>query len=398
MMKHTEVTPLSRRRFLLVTGGLSTAALLARPRHAQAAPSAKIIETKIISQEPQYYHGWPTVARRQNGDLVVVYSGGRDWHICPFGRVDMMVSHDEGKSWSWPRTILDSDLDDRDAGVVETQKGSLLVTTFTSLAYEQIIKQVEVGKPSSILPPERLPAWKAARDRLSPEQRQAQLGVWMVRSTDGGISWSPASRCGVGSPHGPITLKDGRLLYLGKEIYVKGERIGACESIDDGMNWHWLSEIPARKGDDPTASYHELHGVEAADGTIIAHIRNHNKANAGETLQSESSDGGKTWSLPHSIGVWGLPSHLLKLKDGRLLMTYGHRRAPLGNQARVSADNGRTWSEALMISTDGTSWDLGYPSTVELNDGFLLTVWYESMNKGADKAVIRQAQWTLTNG
>jgi hypothetical protein len=141
-------------------------------------------------------------------------------------------------------------------------------------------------------------------------------------------------------------------------------------------------------------AYHELHAVEAADGTLIAQIRNHNKANAGETLQSESTDGGKTWNLPHSIGVWGLPSHLLKLSDGRLLMTYGYRRPPFGNQARVSTDNGKSWSEAMMISTDGKGGDLGYPSTVELADHSLLTVWYESTRE-YEKAVLRQARWTL---
>jgi hypothetical protein len=111
-------------------------------------------------------------------------------------------------------------------------------------------------------------------------------------------------------------------------------------------------------------------------------------------LQTESSDGGKTWSEPHSIGVWGLPSHLLKLRDGRLLMSYGHRRAPLGNQARLSSDNGKTWSEALIISGDGISGDLGYPSTVELEEGSLLSVWYEVMEKGAN-AVLRQARWRI---
>jgi sialidase-1 len=95
-------------------------------------------------------------------------------------------------------------------------------------------------------------------------------------------------------------------------------------------------------------------------------------------LQSESKDGGKTWSEPHSIGVWGLPSHLLRLRDGRLVMTYGHRRKPFGNQARISTDNGQTWGEAMILSGDGIGGDLGYPSTVELPDGTLLTVWYES--------------------
>ncbi len=111
-------------------------------------------------------------------------------------------------------------------------------------------------------------------------------------------------------------------------------------------------------------------------------------------MQTKSVDGGKTWSEPRTIGVWGLPSHLLKLGDGRLLMTYGHRRAPLGNQARVSSDQGDSWSDRLPISTDGTGWDLGYPSTVELSDRSLLTVWYESL-KDNPLAVLRQAHWTL---
>ena len=75
-------------------------------------------------------------------------------------------------------------------------------------------------------------------------------------------------------------------------------------------------------------------------------------------------------------------------------MTYGHRRAPFGNQARLSDDRGRTWSEPLIISGDGASGDLGYPSTVELDDGTLLTVWYELL-KGSPRAVLRQARWTV---
>ena len=140
--------------------------------------------------------------------------------------------------------------------------------------------------------------------------------------------------------------------------------------------------------------YHELHGVEATDGTLVVHIRKELKANSNETLQSESTDGGKTWSTPHTIGVWGIPSHLLRLRDGRLLMSYGYRRQPFGNQARLSSDHGKTWGPTLTISADGKGGDLGYPSTVELSDGTLLTAWYENM-RDARKAVLRQARWKL---
>jgi hypothetical protein len=232
-----------------------------------------------------------------------------------------------------------------------------------------------------------------AHNRLTSDQRQANLGQWMIRSTDGGLTWSQRYPTLVNSPHGPIQLADGRLLYAGKELWTGESRVGVCESTDDGQTWQWLAGIPTRKGD-LAASYHELHAVEAGNGRLIVHVRNHNKANAGETLQSESTDGGKSWSEPRAIGVWGLPSFLLRLKDGRLLITYGHRRPPLGNQARLSDDQGRTWSEPLVISDDGISADLGYPSTVELGDGSLLTVWYEQM-KGYPRAVLRQARWEI---
>jgi hypothetical protein len=48
----------------------------------------------------------------------------------------------------------------------------------------------------------------------------------------------------------------------------------------------------------------------------------------------------------------------------------------------------------VTISGDGNSGDLGYPSTVELEDGSLLTVWYELL-KGSSRAVLRQAHWRL---
>jgi hypothetical protein len=394
-MKKSMTPTISRRRFVRSAGFVSAATLFGLRRSAGAAASLELLDTRVISRQPQFYHGWPTLARRHNGQLLLAYSGGREQHICPFGRVEWMVSSNQGKTWNWPQVLLNSAIDDRDSGVLETDKGTILVTTFTSLAYEPILakaQQIKPGTPGA-WPTERLASWKAAQDRLTAEQRRASLGQWLMRSTDSGMNWSSPIDTIVNSPHGPITLADGRLLYAGKELWTKAHRVGVCESKDDGLTWRWLAEIKPRPGDD-IKEYHELHAVETGDGRILVHIRNHNKANDGETLQAESSDGGVTWSQPHAIGVWGMPSFLLKLKDGRLLMSYGHRRAPLGNQARLSEDQGRTWSPAMMISNDGASTDLGYPSTVELDDGSFLTAWYESM-KESPRAVLRQARWRL---
>ncbi|MEZ5355464.1 MAG: sialidase family protein [Bryobacteraceae bacterium] len=361
---------------------------------AAPAPKARIETVDVISRQPRYYHAWPTLARRRNGELVASYSGGREAHVCPFGRVEAITSRDEGRTWSWPRVLMDTPIDDRDSGIVETARGSLLVTTFTSLAYEKVLAEAKDWEP------ERLDRWRAVQHATSADERQGLLGAWMLRSTDGGLTWSAPFRVPVTSPHGPVAVSGGRLLYPGKR-YPNNGAIGVCESTDDGVTWRWLAQIPSRAGD-AFADYHELHAVETADKRIVAHIRNHNKANDRETLQSESTDGGRTWSVPRPIGVWGLPSHLLRLRDGRLLMSYGYRRDPRGNHARISEDHGRTWSEPIVLSADGTG-DLGYPSTVELGDGSLLTLWYEFRNSGSTVAklaspplsVLRLARWSL---
>jgi sialidase-1 len=389
------MTDLINRREALLAAATTLSSLAVARFSTAAEPKAIIEETRLISWKPPLYHGWPTIARRKNGELLVVWSGGREAHVCPFGRVELMRSQDNGQTWRWPQVLLDGPIDERDAGVLETARGSILVTTFTSLAYQSLLDKAEKIAPGQPGAWEelKLREWRAVHHRISAEQRQAEVGTWMIRSTDGGVTWSARYEVPVNSPHGPIQLADGRLLYCGIELWKPERRVGACHSKDDGQTWEWLSTIPTREGDN-NHEYHELHAVETKAGRLIAHIRNHNKANAQEILQTESDDGGASWSTPHPIGVWGFPSHLLRLKDGRLLMTYGYRHPPIGNEARVSNDDGKTWSVPIMITGDAFSGDMGYPSTIECDDGTLVTVWYELQNDSPN-AQLRQTRWRL---
>jgi sialidase-1 len=387
---------LSRRRFV---GSLGVAgASLALSRSVGAAEpttptKARIEDTRVISWEQDKYHGWPTIARRANGELLLAYSG-REEHACPFGRLELMRSKDGGRNWSWPQVICDSPVDDRDGGIIETAKGSLLITTVTNNQWEGVLDKAARGEDEA-----RYARWRAVRNRISAAQRKAEMGSFLLRSTDGGVTWSARQRVPLHSPHGPTQLRDGRLLYPGIARWLPEPKMGVCESTDDGATWTWLADIPNRAGDrlvdgEGRFNYIELSAEECDDGKIICQIRNRNKPNEGETLQTESTDGGRSWSRPHAIGVWGVPSHLLRLNDGRILMTYGHRRKPFGNQARVSADEGATWSEPMILSGDGAGFDLGYPSTVQLEDGLLVTVWYEKF-KNNPRAQLRQARWKL---
>ncbi|MEZ6104873.1 MAG: sialidase family protein [Pirellulaceae bacterium] len=394
---------MSRRRWL----AMSTAAGFAVPWLPRVGSSTvtassaeanggefQVFSVRTISLPSDRYYGWPTLVRAASGELLIAVSGGRLAHVCPFGRVELFQSSDDGQTWTYARTIADGPIDDRDAGILQTPAGTLLVTTFTSLAYEPILKGAEsAGDGPSPLSADQLAQWQAVHRRLPEGTHADHLGTWMLRSEDGGLTWSSPYRVPVNSPHGPCVLQDGTWLYAGIALWEKPRRVGVCRSTDDGLSWGWMRDSPARTGDS-LDQYHELHAVQTSSGRVLVQIRNHNSANSGETLQTHSDDGGRTWSEPASIGVWGLPSHLMNLSDGRVLMTYGHRRAPLGVQARTSDDDGATWSEPLVIYGDGKSGDLGYPSTAELADGTLLTVWYE-LEAGASGASLRAAHWRL---
>jgi hypothetical protein len=377
------------RRDLIKTAAAGLVVLSASSITA-AEPQAVVLSTKVIEPSRTAYVGWPTLLRRNNGQLLLVASGTRESHVCPFGSVQLFRSNDDGKTWLLPQTIMDTPTDDRDAGILETAAGTLLATTFTSNAYVTVLEKARI---TGNWDAERLALWEAAAARITPTELKAALGTWMMRSTNGGITWSEAYSSIVNSPHGPIELQDGTLFYAGVSLWTEDRFVGVVVSMDDGNTWKKLAAIPTRPGDD-SANYHELHAVEAPSGKIIVHVRNHNSTNSRETLQTESTDGGKTWTMLHSIGVWGLPSHLLRLRDGRLLMSYGHRRKPYGNQVRMSTDEGRTWSSPMTLSDDGLGSDLGYTSTVELDDGKLLSVWYEKM-ADSKKAVLRQAIWSI---
>ncbi len=341
----------------------------------------KILES-VIDNDPAY-HGWPTVIHTGDNRLVVVCSGNRQRHVCPYGRVWMYISEDEGKSWTGPQALSSGPLDDRDSGICQTADGALLINYFTSIY--------------GIFRVEQLPEdWKKVAENINLMTLLEEHGFWMRRSDDGGRTWSEKYRTPVFSPHGPTLMRDGRLFFPGQ---VQGslcresastEVFGAAFSDDNGASWQILSTIPTPPGQDPHNIF-ESHGIEAPDGSLIVQYRNHNCPGHYETWQTESVDGGKSWSEPHSV-CQGFPSHLLAFGGGKLLMTYGYRVEPFGVRARISGDSGKTWGDEIILSDDGLDWDLGYPSTAEMADGTFFTLWYET---GGKPGRLRYIHWSL---
>ena len=55
-----------------------------------------------------------------------------------------------------------------------------------------------------------------------------------------------------------------------------------------------------------------------------------------------SEDDGFSWTPPKWTNIWGYPSEMIALQDGRYLMIYGYRRPPYGTRGCISED-GVTW-------------------------------------------------------
>lgn len=349
------------------------------------------------------YFGWPTVARLEDGTLIVASSGLRSSHVCPWGKTVLNVSHDDGQTWSAPRVIHDSPLDDRDAGIISLGGDRLLVSWFTSdnrtmLTNPYILAHFGEAEVNS---------WRPTLDALTDADVRDHMGAWVMLSDDRGATWGDPIRVLVTAPHGPNRLANGDLLYLGKPFGsmadLQDATITALRSRDGGQTWQELGRVPLMPGT-VAGSYHEAHVVELPDGNLVGAIRlencegdHGNVTEAGyihfSTLLTESTDGGLTWSMPRSLG-YGSPPHLLRHSSGVLVLTYGNRSDKPGQRVGLSHDGGATWTWDHIILDDGPDTDLGYPSTVELADGSLFTVYYQKTAAGEPCSLL-WSRWRL---
>ncbi len=341
---------------------------------------AEILWTHPIRKDA--YIGWPTVMRRRSGELIASYSGNREGHVCPYGREELIRSFDGGETWSKkPEIFHNSIVDDRDCGITELANGDLLAVWFSSTCFAGNYPKAYAKLPSALVDEAR--------------------GFWTRRSTDGGKTWEPPVPHQTSAPHGAVQLKDGRVIIAGL-AYRRGDVWNrklfpdpeTClmleESTDDGRSWHVLSKIPLQSPYSAKEHAFEPYPVETDDGRLIVFCR---------TLlpymtQVVSTDGGRTWSAMSDTPINGYPPHFLKLRDGKLLCSFV-RRSTLHEMVTISDDQGRTWDVANEVFiSKGPSTDMGYPSTVENGDGTLLTVYYQSENKG-EPPCLMATKWRI---
>ena len=363
-------------------------------------------EPKVIMSNPNSRHdyfGWPSVARLQNGKLAAVASGYRLSHICPFGKAVISYSEDLGETWTIPAPVIDTVLDDRDAGITTFGDRGVVVTSFNNsiqfqrthcftAAYEEDAETAA------------LHAYTHAYLALVPPKAEAAaLGSTFRISNDCGVTFGPLFHAPIMSPHGPTPLQDGSLLWVGRPFEdVPGVCYTHVYRMEPNGAMEKLGEIEDIYDGEERLLSCEPHAIALPDGRLICHIRVQRSYPTEDriftTYQSVSEDGGYTWSKPEQLLAkrGGAPAHLLQLKNGLLISTYGYRLQPFGLRVMVSADGGRTWEKDLVLCDGFPTGDLGYPATVELDDGTLLTVFYAREIKDGP-ALIMQVRWTLTD-
>ncbi|MBR2432957.1 MAG: exo-alpha-sialidase [Clostridia bacterium] len=345
-------------------------------------------DARIICSNPNGIHnyfGWPSVARLQDGSLMAVASGFRIAHVCPFGKVVALRSYDEGKSWTAPEVIIDTPLDDRDGGVMTFGDKGVIITSFNNEpSFQRRHPQLKPTYANAYLDEvEKNGDWKNF------------LGSTLAISDDGGKTFRGPYVVPISSPHGPCELSDGTVFYVGRLFDDNGSKSHIeCHTLTPDAK----TELRSRIEDiSPELLSCEPHAIQLKNGRIVVHIRVQDyKGKVFTIYQSVSDDMGYTFTKPVQIltDKGGSPAHLIEHSSGALISVYGYREAPFGIRAMISYDNGETWETDLVITDKEPTPDLGYPGSVELEDGNILTVFYTRESK-TSASVIKQVVWNF---
>ncbi len=223
------------------------------------------------------YFGWPTITRMPDGTLVAAASGLRNGHVCPFGRSVILISKDDGRTWTEPRVVNDTPLDDRDTGILALGDRKLLLSWFTTDHRKTLVSRYD-----SLTDPVQRQKWYNALTWMtdSASERWAgklSSGSWVRFSPDAGETWDDPVKVAVNANHGPIQLKSGRLVYFGRRFVTPEEWTGTSDiatmiSDDEGRTWTMAGSVPLYPGTDD-GNYHEPHVVETQSGKLIGMIR-----------------------------------------------------------------------------------------------------------------------------
>ncbi len=319
---------------------------------------------------------WPNLTILKGGGIAAIVFNQPSHGRMP-GELDCWVTADAGASWQRRTSPVmhepDTLTNRMNHAVGRSKKGDFIVL---SSGWTLIEKEVPIHGSSFDV------------DQL--------LDPVVCRSSDNGRTWTvthgafpargPDPESGKLIPHGDIVPGEDGVLRVAAYASVgkkKGWRQAyVLASRDDGKTWG--NPVPV----DGSTSLNETFILYAGEGRWLALGR-------GKCLLLyDSIDPGKQWRLVGPVTeVNEIPGHLLRLRDGRLLLSYGRRvKKDEGIMAKVSSDGGRTWSGPVRLA-HFLGFDGGYPSSVQLPDGRVLTAYYAKKTRDHDGYHMGQVIW-----
>ena len=331
-----------------------------------AAPRSR--ERVIVHRDPFAYCSHPSILALANGEWLIAFMEsmrrGEVLHSPSDPRFYNVLtrSSDLGRSWSAPAVIPGYDWYGVECpSLTRLASGDLLLfqwrwrwAPWPSGAGERAPGRYERGGYP----------WARGND-----------GAFVHRSRDGGLTWELSERIdtdpfpGAYTMRAAVELADGTLLLAVTDI-PEWSRIYLLQSSDGGESW----AVGALVAEEADLQFSEPCIAQAGSRLVIL-IR---EERTGFIHQSDSWDDGRSWTSPRPTPMWGCPPHLLALGDGRLLCTYGYRRAPFGVRACLSHDGGETWEigNEIVLRDDLGNANLGYPSSVMAGPGKVFTTYY----------------------
>lgn len=244
--------------------------------------------------------------------------------------------------------------------------------------------------------------WTNTEQPPRPKQaafRDAVLRSWVLRSADGGRTWTQSDAFPAAEPPWTEFIPFGDIWQAGADTLLtscyqgrhpdpdKNSRIDAWRSwcfrsTDDGKTWEPFSLIGPAHNETSVFPLGKKRWLAVA------------RAQACEFFVS--SDDGVTWAGPQRMTERNeINGHLARLHDGRLLLTYGVRvQGREGVCALLGRADALEWSTPARIAR-ANSTDCGYPSTVQLPNGRLVTAYYAKSSPEYDGYHLGVALWSV---
>ena len=349
-------------------------------------PGVRKIKDVVIYEDAKFYSSFPSVVKRSNGELIVAFRRAPDrkifgekgtTHVDPNSYLVKVRSHD-GENWTKePELIYAHPFGgSQDPCLLQLRDKTLLCASY-GWAFV---------RPDG-LPNLKKPVFVAGEAIF--------LGGYLVRSADGGKTWQEP----IYPPHiepeinfnalgEPLPAYNRGALYEGKSGRIfwvvaasdsnspKKTSNHLLVSDDKGLTWRYSSPVAI----DQKVSFNETSVYETPKGDIIAFLRTANFDD--QACIARSTDGGKSFGKWQTMGFQGHPLNVLRLRDNRVLLTYGYRHKPFGIRARILNAECTDFAEApeIVLREDGGNSDIGYTWPVQLDKNRVLVTYY--FNKG----------------